>query len=60
MFLKVYAIIMFVITTALLISALYAPIEWALDKFIIIGGLIFMGYFSTFMAIILYIQEKNQ
>lgn len=60
MFLKVYAIIMFVITTALLISALYAPIEWALDKLIIIGGLIFMGYFSTFMAIILYIQEKNQ
>lgn len=60
MFLKVYSIIMFVITTALLISALYAPIEWALDKFIIIGGLIFMLYFSTFMAIILYIQEKNQ
>ena len=60
MFLKVYAIIMFVITTALLISALYAPIEWALDKFVLIGGLIFMGYFSTFMAIILHIQEKNK
>jgi hypothetical protein len=54
-----YSLFMATITTALVISLFFAPIYWSLEKIMVCGTIIVLGYFGSSIGFWFYIDSKK-